>query len=187
MLATSERKRNREQARSHRKTGFSLIEVILAVGIFAGAVTVILALLPALTRQAAGSSATLTALHLPDAIRGELLRLARVGGLDALAGQAVPQVAPLPATLQLVASRDAARIQSLVYLPPPAPDQIAADEQYFLIEVWQFTQSDLAFDAAGAGLALQVRVAWPYRIPGTTVVTPADQREQVGFTLSLTR
>ena len=186
MLAISGRNRSREQARSHNRTGFSLVEVILAVGIFAGAVTVMLAMLPALTRQAAGSSATLTALRLPDAIRGELQRLAATGGFDALAAQTVPLSAPLPATLLLVASRDATRIQSVLYLPP-ATDQIPEEEQYFLLEVWRFTQPDLAFKASGAALGLRVRVSWPYRNPGAASVTPAAAREQVSFNVSFNR
>lgn len=167
--------------------GFSLVEVILAVGLFATAVTVILALLSPLSRQAAASADALTALRLPDAIRAELQRLAATGGFDALAGQARPMAAPLPATLALGATRDAARVQSLNYLPPPVADQIAAGEQFFLIEAWTFNQASLAFDPGGTVLALHVRVSWPHFTPGSPGATPLADREQVTFVLSLNR
>lgn len=169
-----------------RATAFSLVEVVIATGIFAVAVTVILALLPALVRQAGNSTDTLAALRLPDAIALELQRVAATGGFDALAAQARPMTAPLPTTLLLVASRTDGRVQLLDYLPPSA-DQLPADEQYLLIEVWQFTQPSLAFDSTAAGLALHVRVSWPYRLPGSAAITPAVQREQVAFNLSLNR
>ena len=168
-------------------SGFSLVEVIIAVGIFAAAVTVILALLPALTRQAAGSADTLTALRLPDALHTELQRVATAGGFDALAGQTKPLAAPLPDTLTLVASRDATRVQACNYLPPPAADQIGEDERYFLIEAWRFTQAPLAFDPSGAVLALHIRVSWPYRLPGSSTATPLAGREQITCNLVINR
>jgi hypothetical protein len=168
-------------------SAFSLVEVIIAVGIFAAAVAVILALLPVLTRQAAGSADTLTALRLPDALRTELQRVAMTGGFDALAGQTRPMTAPLPDTLTLVASRDATRVQTLSYLPPPTTEQISEDGRYFLIEAWSFNEAPLAFDASGTVLALHIRVSWPYRVPGSSTASPPAGREQVTFNLALNR
>jgi len=167
--------------------GFSLVEVILAVGIFAVAISAIVALLAPLTRQASVSADTLAALRLPDAIRAELRRLAETGGFDALAAQAKPMAAPLPATLTLVASREATRLQSPSYLPPPAADQLAPSDQYFLIEVWTFNQTPLAFDPNGAVLALHIRVSWPYHTPAAVAITPATEREEITCSLSLNR
>ena len=175
--------------RPHRSTaaGFSLVEVIIATGIFAASVAVILALLPALARQAAGSADTLTALRLPDAVRFELQRLAAAGGFDALANQAAPMAAPLPDPLTLVATRAAARVEALGYLPPAAAARMAEDQRYFLIEIWRFGEGPLVFDAGGAGLALHVRVSWPYRAPGSATTTPLANRDQVTFNLALSR
>ena len=167
--------------------GFSLLEVVIAVGIFAGAVAVILALLSPLTRQAAASADLMTALRLPDAIRLELQRLAAAGGFDNLAGQTRRMTAPLPDTLLLAAARDATRISSLAYLPPAAADQIAEGEQFYLIEAWTFDAAPLAFDPAGAVLALHVRVSWPYHVPGAALPTPPAGREQVTFNVALDR
>jgi len=166
---------------------FSLVEVVIAVGIFALAVSVILALLPGLGRQAVVSGDMLTAQRLPDALRLELARAAQAGDFDGLANAAAPMVAPLPATLQLVASRDATRVQTLNYQTPAAGDLLPESEQYFLAEVWRFTEPPLAFDPAGAGLALQVRVSWPYHTPGAAGPTPAAERDQLSFSLALRR
>jgi hypothetical protein len=166
---------------------FSLVEVILAVGVFATAIAVILALLAPLTRQAAASADMLTALSLPDAIHTELRRLAGVGGFDALAGQAKPMDASLPATLLLVAPRDGACVQSLNYLPPPAADHVARSDQFFMIEAWTFNQAPLAFDPSGTMLALHIRVSWPCFTPGAVSATPAADRAQVTYNLSLNR
>ena len=146
-----------------------------------------LALLPSLTRQAAGSADTLTALRLPDAVRVELQRLATTGGFNNLASQTTSLATPLPATLMLAASRDATRIQSLTYLPPSAADQIAPDQQFFLLEAWSFSSPPLAFDPAGAVLALHVRVSWPYFPPGSGTPTPLADRESVTFNVAINR
>jgi hypothetical protein len=169
------------------RCAFSLVEVIIAVGIFAAAVAVILALLPALTRQAGISADTLTALRLPDATRAELQRVASIGGFDTLAGKTRPQASPLPETLTLVASRDAARVQTLNYQPPMAVDRLGEAEQFFLIEIWSFPDAPLAFDSGGAGLALFVRVSWPYRNPGSVAAIASAEHEQVTFTLAIRR
>jgi hypothetical protein len=166
---------------------FSLLEVVIATGIFAAAVTVLLAFLPALTRQGAASADTLAALRLPDAIRSELQRLASAGGFDNLAGQTAPIATPLPATLTLVAARDSVLVQALDYLPPPGDEHLALDRQFYLVEVWRFNAAPLAYDASGAVLALHVRVSWPYFTPGSAGATPLAAREQVTFNVGLNR
>jgi hypothetical protein len=165
---------------------FSLLEVVIATGIFAAAVTVLLAFLPALTRQGAVSADTLAALRLPDAIRSELQRLASAGGFDNLAVQTAPIVTPLPATLTMVAARDSTLVQSLDYLPP-GDEHLALDGQFYLVEVWRFNAAPLAYDAGGAVLALHIRVSWPYFTPGSAGATPLAAREQVTFNVGLNR
>ena len=168
-----------------RSAAFSLVEVVIAVGIVALGVAVILALLPALTRQATGSADTLAVLRLPEPLRLELQRVAAVGGFDPLASQTVAMASPLPATLTVVASRDVTTVQTLTYLPPVSA--LPADAQYFLIEIWSFGAAPLAYDPAGGGLALHARVSWPYRLPGAVTPTPLTDREQVTFNLGLRR
>ena len=158
----------------------------MAVGIFAMAVTTLIALLPALTRQLAESADALVAQQLPDNLRLELQRLAS-SRFDALASAIPVMDAPLTDGLLLVASRDGARLHSASYLPPSANSQISPDEQYFAIEIWRFSQPPLAYDAAAAVLPLYVRISSPYRTPGATVPTAAADRSQFTFTLAIKR
>lgn len=171
---------------SGKQPGFSLIEVIIAVGIFAASVAVILALLPGLTRQAADTTAMFTAQRLPDAVRLELERLSASGGFDGLRATIPAMNASLADGLVLVASRDGARLHSRAYLPPAPTAAIPQDEQYFAIELWRFTSGQLAHDSHTL-LPVFVRVSWPYRNPGAPAVTPMAGRQQLTFTLALNR
>ncbi|MBI2497848.1 MAG: prepilin-type N-terminal cleavage/methylation domain-containing protein [Opitutae bacterium] len=169
-----------------RQAGFSLLEVVIAVGVFALAVTAVLALLPMLTRQAAAAADTLAAQQFPDALRVELQRLARAD-FDALAAAIPVMTAPLENGLPFVATRDGARLHSSGHLPPPVDARIPDAEQYFAIEVWRFNQPPLAYDPGAAVLPLYVRVSGPCRIPGSTAPTALADRHQVTFTLALNR
>ena len=168
-------------------TGFSLFEVVIAVGIFAVAITVMIGLLPSLTRQSATSVETQNALRLPDAVRSELERVAIAGGFDALAARVSTLASPVPDTLEFIATRDASAVQSLDYQPPPVDEQIGTDDRYFLVEVWKFADAPLAFDSEGASLAIHVRVSWPFRLPNSASVTLLASREQLTFNLALRR
>lgn len=173
--------------RSRATTGFSLFEVVIAVGIFALAISVMIGLLPSLTRQSATAIETQNALRLPDAVRSELERVAIAGGFDALAARVSTLASPVPDTLELIAIHDASAVQSLDYQPPPAEEQIGIDDRYFLIEAWKFPDAPLAFESAGASLALHVRVSWPYHLPNSAVTTLLANREQLTFNLALRR
>ncbi len=173
--------------RFRNPAGFTLIEVVVAVALFAVAVTAMLGLLPSVTRVSDRSTDTINALRLPDALRIELRRMAAVGGLDALGEQTKPFAALLSDTCLLVAARDASRVAALDYQPPASADQINPDAQYFLIEAWRFNEAALAFTPGDSVLALHIRVSWPYRIPGSLAMTPATQREHVDFNLALNR
>lgn len=164
-----------------------MFEVVIAVGVFAAAITVMIGLLPSLTRQSATSNETQDALRLPDAVRSELDRIGIAGGFDGLAAQIATLASPVPGTLELVATRDASVVQSSGYQPPPVGEQIGADDRYFLIEAWRFPAPPLAFESAGATLALHIRVSWPYRLPNVTSATPLASREQFTFNLVLRR
>lgn len=166
--------------------GFSLVEVIIAVGLFAASVTVVIALLPALTRQGAVTQDTLAAQRLPDALQVELARLAAAGGFDDLASQVPEMGSPLGSGLALVATRETARLHSRDYLPP-ATGPIPEGKQYFLIECWRFPDEPLRYDAAKHSLALAVRVAWPYRLPSFPAPTAESARRHVMFTVAIRR
>jgi hypothetical protein len=164
--------------------GFTLLEVIIAVGLVVTAVTVIIGLVAGLSRQGVESNEVLTAQRLPDPLKLELARLASAG-LDELAERVPVMGAPMTDGLALAADRDGARVDSLEYLP--APDLIPADEQYYRVECWKFPSEPLRFDGQKAFLALYVRVSWPYRVPRATAPTAPADRSHVTFTLSLNR
>jgi type II secretory pathway pseudopilin PulG len=164
--------------------GFTLVEVILAIGIFAVAVIGVLGLLPVLGRQGASSTEALAVQRLPDAIRVELARLAQQD-FDALAAQ-VPVMSSTPAPgLALVAARDAVRLHSRDYLRPAVT--LPVDDQYFLIECWRFVEEPLSFAPQKAFLALEVRVTWPYRLPGLPDATDESGRSAATVAVSLRR
>lgn len=147
---------------------FSMIEVVIAVGIFTIAAATILALLPSTTRQAAGSRDIQTAARLPDAVKLALER-------------AVPAASFATFTsANLVAARDGTQVR-------PVPGTDDNFEQYFLIEVSPLVGNPaLRYDPLTPLLALQVRVSWPYRPPGPFAPpTQAIDREQFTFPLAL--
>jgi len=165
---------------------FSLVEVIIAVGLFAASVSIVLGLLPSLTRHNAEVQDSLTAQRLPDMLRIELQRLSAVGGIDALATRApVLGVAPGDG-LGFVSRRDGARLHARDNLPPAA-EIIPDGEQYFVVECWRFPDEPLRFDAQKHFLALAVRVSWPYRLPGAAAPTADSARMQVRFAVSIGR
>lgn len=164
--------------------GFTLLEVIIAVGLFVTAVTAIIGLIAGLSRQGADSNDVLAAQRLPEPLKVELSRLASPG-LDSLADRVPVMASPPAGGLPFASTRDATRVTSLEYLP--AADPIPAGEQYYLVECWRFPSEPLRFDGQKAFLALYVRVSWPYRLPGATAPTTPADRSRVTFTLSLNR
>lgn len=163
---------------------FTLLEVIIAVGLFVTAVTAVIGLIAGLSKQGAETDDVLSAQQLPEPLKVELSRLAATG-LEVLADRVPVMGSPMAGGLALVAARDAARVDSLEYLP--VPGSIKADEQYYLVECWKFPSEPLRFDRQKAFLALYVRVSWPYRLPGAAAPTAPTDRNQATFTLSLNR
>lgn len=171
---------------SGQRAGFSLLEVVVAAGIFAVAVSVMLALLPALTRQSAESADALVAQRLPDRLRIELQRLA-ANDFAGLAGAIPVMGTPLDHGLLFVAARDVSRLHPAEYQPPPASQMLPPELRYFAVEAWRFNQGELRFDGTGPVLAVHVRVSWPYRLPGSSDVTPLADRSQFTFPLAVNR
>jgi hypothetical protein len=164
---------------------FSLIEVIIAIGLFAGAVAIIIGLMTLLSRQAADSIAAIAAQRLPEPLKVELVRLAGPS-LDNLASQVPLMGTALDDGFALVAPRDATRVQSLAYLPP-ATGRLPPAEQFYLVECWRFPSEPLSFSGQKAFLALYVRVSWPYHVPGAATPVALADRNQITFTVSLNR
>jgi hypothetical protein len=169
-----------------RHRAFTLLEVVIATGVFAIGVVGIIALLPALGREMAMAEEQQAAHGLPDAIRLELRRLAERGGFDALAARIPLENSPLADGLALHAPRSGVFVQSAEYLPPDA-GRLPDEERHFLIEAWRFGSAPLAFVTGGAALPLHVRVSWPYRIAGSPNPVAAGERRSVSFNLAVAR
>lgn len=170
-------------SRHNKMPGFSLVEVILAVGIFALSVPTTLALLSMLARQGTMGAEALVAQRLPDSIKLELDRLAKTD-FESLAGN-LPVLTATPGPgLALVATRNGARLHSRDYLAPGS--SVAMVDQYFLIECWRFGEEPLRFDTQKAFLALAVRVSWPYRLPDGTAAA-GEAQSAINFTVVLNR
>lgn len=171
---------------SHRDrgAGFTLIEVVIATGIFAVAVTTVVALLSALTRQSGASREALTAQHLPEAVQIELRRLTD-GDFNGFAGSVPVMTAPLANGFSLVATREGNRLHAAAHPPPVAALQVPQAERYFLVELWRFNQPPLSYDGTAAFLAVHVRISWPYYNPGSPAPTPFTERNQFTFTASV--
>lgn len=163
--------------------GFSLIEVILAVGIFALTVPTTLALLAALGRQGAVTAEVRVAQRLPGSVRLELARLAQAS-FESLAAATPVMTSPPEPGLALVSTHDGSRLHSSEYLPPAST--LALADRYFLIECWRFGEEPLRFNSDKAYLALYVRASWPYRLAdGTT--GDSEARSATTFTVVLNR
>lgn len=167
---------------------FSLIEVVIAIGVFASAVATMLLLLPNLTKQSRETANFLTAQQLPDALRIELKRIAAIEGFDQFANSLPEAVAPLNDGRAFVASRDGMRLHALDR--PPTHGVVSLPEQYFLIECWKFTSEPLQPAQGKAHLVAYVRVSWPFRTGPSlneTVTTVLADRTQFTFTSAINR
>lgn len=168
------------------KSAFSLLEVVLAVGVFTVGILAVLAFMPGMVRSAANDRVILVATQLPVAIRTELERMAG-GSVSDLAGQCAVLGGGFPATLQLAGSRGGDRVASISYRIPVLPDRIPENEQFFLIEAWRFGgEPPLAYASGAAALPLHVRISWPYRETGTGIMVNESERESVSFNLVIT-
>lgn len=155
--------------RSRRARAFTLIEVVIAVGIFAGAIVIILALFGPLTRSIGEVADTSRAARLAEAINAELLRVcdAQVPTtgtkLDALA-----DLVKNGAILRLVASNDGSHVvcetnadNDPVTGTPPG---IALRDRYYLVEV-RAQPAPLNYTAGiSAFLPLAATIKWPYQV-----------------------
>jgi len=99
---------------------FTLLEVLIAVGLFVSAITVVIGFIAGLSRQGADTHGVLAARGLPEPLKLELTRLSAVG-MDSLAGRVPVMASPLAGGLPFASARDVARVDSLEYLTAADP------------------------------------------------------------------
>lgn len=159
--------------------------MVIAVAIFAGAVTVLLALLASTLRDSSDAADVQTALRLPGAVEVALRETAAREGLPALAARIPLMDASADRGYLLVATREG----EFVRLAGAASGGAPLRGEYYLIDVRRFAAGPLAFDAARTVLPLHMRVSWPYRVlvpEGLADPVPSEQRRYVTFNLGLT-
>lgn len=143
-----------------RREGFSLIEVILAIAVFALTIVAVLAMLGSTTQATSEVLNTVTASRISDAIRTELENL-DFNDLD-------PNAVNYPVTLY--GRQDGSRVvldTNADNNPDPEVDDppgIAERDRYFLIEL-DVLGDELVYDVDNADIALSVRLEWPYMLP----------------------
>ncbi len=167
----------------HRLESFSLIEVVIAVGIFAVGIVVILSLLPSLIRGQQDTASTQVALQLPSAITTELRRMAS-GNLTNIGSRLAVMGSAPDSTLRLIAAKDGADLREW------RDRESQPREQYFLVELYAFPAGPpLAYDSNAAYVAMSARVSWPYRVKAGADLLDTDPRDRqsVTFNLSLNR
>jgi len=160
---------------------FSLLEVVIALGVVAIALVSVLAIMPALFRESRSAVEIEKALSFADAVAVELRRIGTTRGWANLAS-IEPESSTWDQGLLLVASRDSASVRE------QGSANADVRDEYFLIDVRRFaTGSALAFDATSGHAAFVVRVSWPFRaLAGGPATNPADRRFAV-YTVSITR
>lgn len=160
------------------RSAFSLVEVVIAIGIFSLVIVAVVGLLIPITRDTTAVTEVSTSLRLAEGVNREL---ERVGG-SVVAGLGVN-------TLYLVATPDGARIlrtqqttaggapATNVSFPAendldatPIPG-IAKRDRFFLIEVRLLrndpgiTTDNIFFQAGDGAVPVEVRVTWPFYTP----------------------
>lgn len=170
----------RDEGVVRRLFAFSLIEVVIAVAIFAGAVTVLLALLASTLRDSSDAADVQTALRLPGAVEVTLREIAAREGLPALAARIPVMDASADRGLLLVATHEGEFVRLA------GGTQIRGE--YFLVDVRRFGADPLTFATGRTVLPLRVRVSWPYRVltpDGLAAPVAFDARQHVTFNLGL--
>ncbi len=158
--------------------GLSLVEVLVAVALCAGAVLAVVALFGPTERALRDATDRRTAIRLVERVEAELQRV----GFTTVAA-----VLAEGAELELVARSDGAQV---VPAAEPAGDPatdaargIPAAERYFHIKVSRAVRPS----PSPAVIILEIRVGWPWRAAPDGTPAPDPQRAELCFHTALNR
>ena len=179
-------------APSRARRAFTLIEVVVALGLLAGTMVTLLALRASISRAATDVSDHYRAAQLADAIDLELRRLRdlplAVGQrdkLDALSVLIPPE--GRDQALRLVALREGSRVIRESDADDPV-NGLPLRDRYYLITVRQ-QPAPLAYTAGAGYLAVAATVQWPFQIPsgpGDAVTADLTQASVLVLNFALT-
>lgn len=142
--------------------GFSLIEVVLAIGILGVTLITVLALMTPLAREIREIEDRKRAMLTSTAVDLELSRL----GYTYFVDTSTFQLRPDRRRINLVVRNDAG-LASIAPVPAELAGALPPVEQYFLARVEVFPDdSELGFEQGDAHVALRVTMIWPFRDPG---------------------
>lgn len=174
-----------------RESGFSLVEVILAIGVFALTIVAVIGLLGPIAQQVRDLQDTKVANSLPAPIREELNRLGfqyfvTVGSgstslyepafPSSLGGGANGPQGEAGNSLVLYGTEDGGRVvvqggaiyQGEAEVSPNADSgsmALADDQRYFMVQIFPAT-GNLSYKDGDAHVAFRVAISWPYKLTG---------------------
>lgn len=180
--------------------GFSLVEVIIAIGVFSVAVVGVISLLSPITSQVRQLKDSKIANNLRAPIREELNSMKFTSfvnedftaiasdWLDNVVNPTIDRPAQYPTVLaSLVALQDGSRVNEIGWAETNA--LIPRDDQYFLIQVLEpqppanTDVADLRYAANDAHVAFNVEISWPFRLSGGAEVPYANRKKFSFFTV----
>lgn len=161
------------------KLGFTLIEAVIALGVFGFAVSILLALFLRSNAQLREAEDRAQMVAIIPSVNAKLAEV----GWDRSTNQGRDGVVNLTAggPLMLVANADASRVAVL-----GGEASLSEGEQYYQLTVSRYDQPGLRYGTDVLGvMVLKVHVQWPYRLPGSAnggfVETQPEDRNQFEF------
>jgi len=162
-----------------------LVEVVIAIGVFAIGITAAIALTASMMRTIDRDSEARIAANLAGAVQAQLEMAAASSDFESLVAQIPVMDDGMDNGFLLVAARDGTQVRLL------QGSESAVQDQFFLIEVRAFAASPpLGKSSDAEHLATNVRISWPYRPLGPDgLVPPIDpaKRDIVSFNLAINR
>lgn len=156
-----------------KRSGFSLIEVVIALALFSTSVVVILALMGSVAGRSREAAESATALNLPAAVESAL----RTNGGNTVAG-----------VRSFVGSTNSHLIANYrgSQLDVGSGTGDGSVDAYYRIDFSELNSTEFN-NISELMMPLLVTVSWPYKPVGSTSPTKLEDRSSVTFTLAISQ
>lgn len=161
------------------KQGFTLIEAVIALGVFGFAITILLGLFLRSNSQLREAEDRAQVVTIMPTLNAKLVEV----GWDRATNQGRDGVVELTAAgpFTLVANADASHVTL-----PDGDFALAEGEQYYQLAVTRYDRPGLRYGTDVRGvMVLKVHVEWPYRLPGSAdggfIETRPEDRNRFEF------